>query len=642
LAPVFIKKTSYVLIIIAGFIAIFAADYLGLFKGMNTYIYDMSFRIRGAHQPSEKIIIAAIDEKTLTKLGRWPLKRIYYAMLLDKISKAAVIGFDIILSEPSDDDAELAESIRKHGKVILAAYIDRQLDIVYPVESFSPYSIGHLHIEQGIDSVTREIFHTLHYGDTQIRSLTSIMYETWTGKMLTRQEMPAVTEKQTGRGIFQTDHMMINFYGAPGTFRHISLADILDGRYPPEYFSGKAVLVGLTAPGIVDTVATPFSQQRNNMSGVELQANILNNLMDNNAVREVNTWIKRVFSFILAIVCLLLFLQMSEKRATGVWILILIMITALAIFLFSVFNLWLNPSLFYVTASFIFAVTYLFRLDEAARNLDMKYASVTSLLGGNINLHNEAGSAKGLPGFLSAGGIDMKIQRLLWVEQEYEKTLQDSIEKKTRELSDALSMISNMNNEMILRLTAAAESKDAHTGEHISRIGLYANKLSEALGMPPDFSEKIAFASAVHDIGKIGISNAILLKPGELTDEEFSIMQNHTLIGDKILSGSKFPMIQMSATIALFHHERWNGTGYPKRLKGTDIPVEARIIIICDIYDALRSRRPYKRAFDHQKSFMIITEGDSRTMPEYFDPDILHTFIKIAPLFDEIFNTHRG
>lgn len=194
---------------------------------------------------------------------------------------------------------------------------------------------------------------------------------------------------------------------------------------------------------------------------------------------------------------------------------------------------------------------------------------------------------------------------------------------------------------MIIRLTAAAESKDDHTGKHISRIGLYAGKVAEVLSMPSDFIEKVTLASAMHDIGKIGIPNQILLKPGELTPDEFEIIKNHTTIGAKILSGSAYPMIQMSAIIALYHHERWDGTGYPKGLKGSDIPVEARIIMICDIYDALRSRRPYKQAFDHKQAFTIITEGDVKTTPDYFDPDVLRAFIQISAIFEEIFNKYR-
>jgi putative two-component system response regulator len=101
-------------------------------------------------------------------------------------------------------------------------------------------------------------------------------------------------------------------------------------------------------------------------------------------------------------------------------------------------------------------------------------------------------------------------------------------------------------------------------------------------------------------------------------------------------------MIQMSASIALNHHERWNGTGYPRSLKGQDIPIEARIIMICDIYDALRSQRPYKQPFDHQRAFTIITQGDVQTMPDHFDPDVLHAFIKTSSAFDEIFNKYYG
>jgi len=194
-----------------------------------------------------------------------------------------------------------------------------------------------------------------------------------------------------------------------------------------------------------------------------------------------------------------------------------------------------------------------------------------------------------------------------------------------------------MNNEMIIRLTAAAESKDEYTGKHISRIGLYACKVAGELAMPSDFIEKITLASAMHDIGKIGIPDQILMKPGELSYEEFEVIKNHTTIGARILSGSVHPMIQMSSTIALYHHERWDGTGYPKKLKGGEIPVEARIIMICDIYDALRSKRPYKQPFDHKQAFTIITEGDVKTKPDHFDPDVLRTFIQISPVFEEIF-----
>ncbi len=227
------------------------------------------------------------------------------------------------------------------------------------------------------------------------------------------------------------------------------------------------------------------------------------------------------------------------------------------------------------------------------------------------------------------------------LEKDYKTTLEKTVAQRTRELSEALNIVNDLSSELVLRLSSAAELRDSETGMHNKRLGLYTPRLARELKMPHDFVDSIAFAAPLHDIGKIGIWDSILLKPEPLSAEEFEIMKSHTVIGASILANSKYDKIRMIETISLTHHERWDGSGYPNGLKGDEIPIEGRIVAICDQYDALRSKRPYKTSYSHHRTMNILTRGDGRTKPEYFDPEILAAFISIADEMDAIFNQNQ-
>lgn len=218
---------------------------------------------------------------------------------------------------------------------------------------------------------------------------------------------------------------------------------------------------------------------------------------------------------------------------------------------------------------------------------------------------------------------------------DYNQQLEQQIEERTAEL-----LTSHFDS--MFNIMRAAEFRDEETGRHIHRIAFYCKALSIALDMDSDFIYTIYHASPLHDIGKIGVPDHILLKPGRHTPEEWEIMKRHAALGDSILNHGKStsPFTRMGAEIALNHHERWDGSGYPNGLRSEEIPISARIMAITDVYDALRSKRPYKPAFTHEDTVRIITEGDGRTMPGHFDPTVLAAFSKMAGEFAIIYAEH--
>jgi putative two-component system response regulator len=227
--------------------------------------------------------------------------------------------------------------------------------------------------------------------------------------------------------------------------------------------------------------------------------------------------------------------------------------------------------------------------------------------------------------------------------REYEERLEDAVRDRTAELGDTIEKLErseaelrNVTQDTILALTRAIERRDIETANHIERVSLYATVLARRLGLPDDECELIRGASPMHDVGKVGIPDGILLKPGPVTAAEFNVIKQHVTLGHSILSRSEQPLLRLAADVAETHHERWDGGGYLHGLRGEEIPLAGRITAIADAFDALVSRRVYKPRVPVNDALAVIAEGRGNQ----FDPQLVDLFLECRGDVTEIVAAH--
>ncbi|MFH0727868.1 MAG: CHASE2 domain-containing protein [Pseudomonadota bacterium] len=414
------NKKPYLLTFIAMAFFLVLLEGLGMLEGLDRQVYDLFFRIRGSRDPGQKIVVAAIDEKTLSELGKWPLSRKYYADLLGHLKLADSVVFDILMPEPSEHDPALADAIRRHGKVVLPVHIAPDGHPVYPAFPMVNITRGHVHIGLGIDGIARDVFHTICCNGVSLPSLTLAVYASLmshaSGSRIGKQE-------ECQSGLRQTDLMTINYYGPAGTFQHISFSEIIQGDWPPSFFRGKIVLVGVTASGIEEGLLSPFTSNRNRLHGIEAHANILNNLLEGSDIRSVPERIRLLFAISLAAVFLVFCWRYSPTVLFFPWIGCLISVPLMTYAFFSLANIWIPPGIPWtaITGSFLAAHVLELRrmvrsVSEARREWEESFNTIDDAIliqdsSGNFVRKNRA--ADEMPGNILAEELRRRFTNLM-------------------------------------------------------------------------------------------------------------------------------------------------------------------------------------------------------------------------------------
>ena len=361
------------LVILAVIVALaIGIHWLGFLKPVDDHLYDLSMRLRGDREPDSRILIIAVDEAALAGLGPWPLPRRLYADLLQRLMTARAVAFDILFAEPSPDDTAFDRMLQAHGRTVLPVYLLPRGRIVPPVAGLHPAATGHVHLEPDVDGIVRRVHHLLRVATgppvPSLAAATCALSVPAAADPVAGLAHKAPPPPPAGR-IAQGAPMDINFYGGQETYATVSLLDVLQDRWPPEFFRDKIVLVGVTAVGIEPQRFTPISQDRNGIPGVALHGQILNNLLDGSALRLMPPVFLYGLGLLLAVGGLAAFRRMAAAPGAIAWLVATTGCAGGAGLLMAAAGFWIAPAILMLLLSTAFVEAYIVRLQEAGARL---------------------------------------------------------------------------------------------------------------------------------------------------------------------------------------------------------------------------------------------------------------------------------
>jgi adenylate cyclase len=587
-------------------------------------VYDALVRLTPLRPPSGRIVIVDVDERSLSSVGQWPWRRDLIAKLIDRLRDlgASTVALDVIFAEADryegepSPDAVLAHTLSE-GRVILGygltfdrAPSDSTACLLHPVglalvqrDDHAPDdpvfratgsvcnlpalaraagASGFLNAVPDSDGILRRVPLLMEFSGDVYPALSLAAVAATTGARDMALHVVNVNRSllALSNGSVPLDgkgNVLLRYRGGKRTFPYVSAVAVLNGETSPEIFKDKVVFVGTTALGTREVVSTPLDTL---FTGVEVQATVADNLLQQDFIRrpEYGIAIEAQLVIVLGLVAMLLVSRFSAVLGVIGSVACAAALWGAAVLLMSTAGIFLSP--LYPTL--------------------------------------------GLAGSLAAMTIaQSRIERIRADRAGQEKTTAQRV--------------------MVQALLSLVEIRDVETGKHSRRTQQYTKVLAKALASHPEFSdyltpERIELISALaplHDIGKVGVPDRLLNKPGELTPDELAEMRKHPVYGrDVILKTEQEVGVRDDLTlgiakdIAYTHHEKWDGTGYPEGLRGTQIPIPGRLIAVVDVYDAAHTRRLYQKPRTHDDVVALIVKGRGT----HFDPAVVDAFVRVSPI----------